>query len=127
MTSEVSQSITVLTTGTYFVSVLDSNSCIARDTIVVTFSTGIKDPAIGDLFQLYPNPVKNSLFIQINGLHHIDLIAVYNSLAQRIQLEYFTNAKGNTYEINTNYLSAGVYSVEIISGKNKFVKMFVKQ
>jgi hypothetical protein len=126
-TSATTASISVMTTGTYFVHATDSNGCISSDTIVVTFSTAVAEVQTDQLFQLYPNPVNDKVYIRSSGNQPMDLVRVYDVLSHEIFPPFDISQRENSIEINTSRMNSGVYFVEIFSGKIKSVKRFVKQ
>ncbi len=126
-TNATTASISVMTTGTYFVHATDSNGCISSDTIVVTFSTAVAEVQTDQLFQLYPNPVNDKVYILSSGNQPMDLVRVYDVLSREIFPPFDISQREIAIEINTSRMNSGVYFVEIISGNIKSVKRFVKQ
>ena len=58
------EDISGLLTGFYDVLVVDANGCQAVDTIFVDFANSVLYAGKDDLIKIYPNPVKNLLFIK---------------------------------------------------------------
>ncbi|HLN72737.1 MAG: T9SS type A sorting domain-containing protein [Methylococcaceae bacterium] len=69
---------------------------------------------------LYPNPVKDDLFIQTD--HAIERIEIYNQIGTQI----FTN-EGATDKLDLLTLTNGVYFVKIFIDNMSITKKFVKQ
>ena len=80
-------------------------------------------------FSLYPNPVKNNLFVQINNIKSSKAIAQITDLLgkvlqmQQVQL----NFGKNTISLNTSGLSTGNYVLIIKSEEGTQQKQFMKQ
>ena len=78
-------------------------------------------------FNIFPNPVKNILYITQEKKELIKTINIFNSIGQK-QVVGYTSIKNAEYlEVNTSSLSAGIYFLEMISDKKKIVKKFVKE
>ena len=95
-------------------------------TVAIPFGT--RDDELGDedenntnAFSLYPNPVKNVLYIKSNFLsEETTTYRIINMLGQTV-------AKGNRYnEINVQELEGGVYFVELAVGDDIILKRFIK-
>ena len=63
-TGATAQSISVLTSGTYWAQVTNSDGCIASDTIVVNFIVGIEQLNTST-FSIHPNPFTGATFIDL--------------------------------------------------------------
>jgi len=71
---------------------------------------------------LYPNPVKNTLFL--TSKNNIDSIIVYDIQGRKIQ-DNIVNS--NELRLDTNGLIKGCYFIEIIFQNQKMTKKFIKQ
>ena len=71
---------------------------------------------------LYPNPVKNTLFL--TSKNNIDSIIVYDIQGRKIQ-DNIVNS--NELRLDTNGLIKGCYFIEIIFQNEKMTKKFIKQ
>lgn len=71
--------------------------------------------------QLYPNPAKNSLFIEIDPTFKASTVEIWNFQAQLIRREKF---KGN---INLENLPTGTYILQINAPQGILKKLFQKQ
>ena len=71
---------------------------------------------------LYPNPVKNTLFLTSKS--NIDSIIIYDIQGRKIQ-DNIVNS--NELRLDTNGLIKGCYFIEIIFQNQKMTKKFIKQ
>ena len=71
---------------------------------------------------LYPNPVKNTLFL--TSKNNIDSIIIYDIQGRKIQ-DNIVNS--NELRLDTNGLIKGCYFIEIIFQNEKMTKKFIKQ
>jgi hypothetical protein len=91
----------------------------AMETIaLVSFSTGINDPALAQKIRLFPNPVHDRLFIQTDHLQ-IERLDIFDTTGKLLQ------SRSNAPEILTSELAAGIYAVRIFTKEGVVVKTFV--
>ena len=76
---------------------------------------------------IFPNPVKNVLYITQVKKELIKTINIFNSIGQKQTVVYSSIKNGEYLEINTTSLSSGFYFLEMITDKQKIVKKFVKE
>ncbi|MFN8143341.1 MAG: T9SS type A sorting domain-containing protein [Bacteroidia bacterium] len=76
---------------------------------------------------LFPNPVRNIMYL--TGIKNKigEEISVRNVLGQPVKISVNTIQSGEYLEFNTSSLLPGVYFVELISGKERVVKRFIKE
>ena len=80
---------------------------------------GIHDNAILDSFKLYPNPVRNTLNIQLE--EYLENVEVYSMFGRKVLECANTN-------VNVSNLSSGMYLLKVYTQDGKIgVKRFVKQ
>ncbi|TVZ55430.1 putative secreted protein (Por secretion system target) [Lutibacter sp. Hel_I_33_5] len=79
----------------------------------------------GDIFNtsvnVYPNPVKSTLFIKSNAIQ-ISKIEIYNLLGKKIKI-----LSSNLTEINVDELSSGLYLVRIYADSKSITRKFIKE
>ena len=78
-------------------------------------------------FNIFPNPVRNLLYITQGRKELIKTINIFNSIGQIQVVSYSSIKNGEYLEVNTTSLSSGIYFLEMISEKQKIVKRFVKE
>lgn len=76
---------------------------------------------------LFPNPVRNIMYLTGNKNKIGEEISVRNVLGQQVKISVNTIQSGEYLEFNTSSLLPGVYFVELISGKERVVKRFIKE
>ncbi len=99
----------------------DENGCenSAIQTLVVDGCTSIGETAFGTI-SIYPNPVKNVL--NIRSEYTINNIRIFNFTGQVVEDKQITN---KIIQINTSNLKAGVYLLQIETGKGVTSKRIV--
>ncbi len=81
----------------------------------------VKAPAV----TLYPNPTQGLLQVRLNNSKPIESVIVYNINGQQV-----LNLKGSgsaLQQVEVRHLAAGVYWLQLKSGKDTFKAKFVKQ
>jgi hypothetical protein len=66
-TGETTQIISVLSSGTYFVTVTDLNGCMAHDSIQVMVTVNIQPYVLKDGVLIYPNPTQSAVNISLSN------------------------------------------------------------
>lgn len=79
------------------------------------------------LVKLYPNPVKNSLYLTAEETIANGRISVYNVLGQLVYADMLNVNAGTSVQVNTQVWPAGIYAVVIEGDGNKSVMQIVKQ
>ncbi len=100
---------------TYRITVVDSNNCVSRDTIVVNFDNclAVNEPYLFDLDIVpFPNPF-NSVLNFTGDLTKVELIKVYSGVGKVV----WTGPVNNYANADLSLLSSGIYIIEF-SGKN---------
>lgn len=92
-------------------------------------SNSIEENEAGQLFTLYPNPSTDVLNTSLN-LTNSERVTfrVVNAQGQTVYTENVQMAAGTSvYPIQVSGLAAGIYSLQVTSGKQVFAKAFIKQ
>ena len=66
---------------------------------------------------VYPNPAQDKVFIEAEGIVHVRLFDLLGQCL--IEMEGGSN---NLWEINTNNLSAGIYTIEILTEQGRIIR-----
>jgi hypothetical protein len=108
----------------------DGGNCMYIDDIRTEYETAINVNNIQEVateFELFPNPVQNSLNVAIEVADATDFnIAIQNSLGQTVQqVASQTFLGATTLTVNTSKLPAGVYFVNAVSDQGIVTKRFV--
>ena len=122
---ETTEDITGLLPGDYTVEVYNALNCYFTETYTVDFETNIiSKPDIS--FNVYPNPVKDVLFIEFDLLDRKDAtITVHNILGEQIEYQDISQAKGKITLNTTNY-AVGIYVIELKTQNYSKVVKFIK-
>ena len=77
--------------------------------------------------ELFPNPVRNLLYITTGRFTTWSEILIFNIFGQQVSVPIHEIKNGEYQEINTSSLTPCVYFLELKSGMGKVVKRFVKE
>jgi hypothetical protein len=110
--------------GIYNVEVTDTNGCSYQETVYLGVSNISKSTRFIKDISLFPNPCKETLFIDLNENIHLFDLAVVRSFDGNTIME--VNLKNEIEEINCKALPPGAYYV-FLKGVNVYsVKKFIK-
>ncbi len=91
---------------------------------IVAVKTNTDNPA---LLVLYPNPVHNTVKVQLNGLVGLTSITLLNAGGKTLQAQRLNVANGQLITFNIQTQPSGIYFIQIQQGKQRFVQKFIKQ
>jgi hypothetical protein len=126
-----SPSLSVGSSGTYWVQVQTSNGCTYRDSIKVTFviCTQLDAPSItaSDKLELFPNPgnghIQLILETALTGIHHL---RVYNSTGVVVWEGALDALQGkNQKAIDLRPIPAGMYFLEVQNEKGRKIQKLI--
>lgn len=124
-TGETTQTITVDTVGTFWISVVDtSGMCSSGDTIVISLNVGIgNDPGDKD-FMIYPNPATDKVTIAADeSLLQSATISITDLEGRLIHTKEIIRNRKNIVLDLTDF-NKGIYIVRLTSGKHDYIKRF---
>jgi hypothetical protein len=75
---------------------------------------------------LFPNPVRNSLYLTKSNEELIKNISIFNTIGCKQTIEYSSIKNNEDIELNLSSLSSGIYFLELFTDKRKVVRRFVK-
>lgn len=114
------------TAGTYIIKVFgystasNATSCY---TLKVTTGTATKEAGAitraAQQFRVYPNPVKNSINLNVSGLQKTGTVQVYDVMGRVVNSVAFVNNGNN--RIDAASLKAGIYFIKIIDNNGKLL------
>jgi len=128
-TGDTSQTLTVngsvMATGVYPYSIMvtDSGVCPGYDTVLVYVNTwvGFQEPDPEQSWEVFPNPAKDRLMVQIGANWSGCEAAIYNAQGQVVHNQILQNS---TTSISLDNLSSGVYFLRLSNDKRSEVKRF---
>ncbi|HEX8516496.1 MAG TPA: T9SS type A sorting domain-containing protein [Bacteroidia bacterium] len=130
-TGETTQTISVNTTGSYYVTVTDMFGCTGTDTINVHIPIGIAEREGSALIvNVFPNPSSGSnLTMNFSVSQSSDVeIRIMNVLGRVLYSENLVNFKGvYNKQLPVEELSGGIYFANVKSGKTNTVSKFTVQ
>lgn len=119
--SATTQDIIGLTGGTYILTVTDLNGCTNSDTITIQTLPGFGIPNIDELFNVYPNPAND--FVYINASKEC-IVYIYDLCGKQILNR---NIQAGLQMINVGDLTAGVYMVSLATDQQrKTVRLVIR-
>lgn len=129
-TGTTGQRITVSVMGYYYVTVMDSNSCSASDTVFVREITDGPDSPLGTSnTSVYPNPCIERLLVSgiEQGAGKLNL-SIINIQGQELLREEISLATGIWFrEINVSTFAAGVYFLRLQKNERQEIHRLIKQ
>ncbi len=105
----------------YFLGPISGSACDSLTSDVPTISSSVQS------FEVFPNPARNILYITQRSNELIKFTSIFNSIGQKQVLNYSSIKNGEYLEVNVSSLSQGIYFIELLTDKNSFVKVFVKE
>ncbi len=117
--------------GTYEVTLAATyaGGCIMYDTIKVDVAgaTGILEAASRNVL-LYPNPVKENMFLEFAEGNELKELRLINTLGQTFPITDLNNISDHQYEIQLDHLPAGIYLIELVFTDNfsMFEKIYLQ-
>lgn len=105
-------------TGMYTLAVTTVDGCINSSTVNITTPSGISSLTNNGVFSLYPNPVKNIIYLKskqsTNSVVHVTITDINGAIVfDQSQL----NVNQNATAINVEELSNGVYFISIFNNE----------
>ena len=109
--------------GAFFLAKLTTDSGITYKRNCNT--SGICNEDISKLLSVYPNPVNNSLYVDLTAIGDIDANYIISDMTGRV---LNTGKFGSKVlnKIDVSSLPSGVYFIKINTKDNEFVKKFIK-
>ncbi len=116
------QTITVLNSGDYSVTVTDANGCSNSDTISL-WITGIEELAAQFGAKVYPNPSQGQFTIQLPN-NRVELTATITDMTGKAVYTQIL-ANQTTYQINLTGLAKGVYFLNLSDGQKSVTQKLI--
>lgn len=113
----VTEELLVTQSGTYFITVTNSNNCTDIAKIVVLLNVGIESYELAGKVVLFPNPAKDLLNIRIDG-DRMRMVSIYSSIGELIDQ---IQPENELLKYDVSRLSKGIYFVRIENEKGEFV------
>ena len=108
--------------GTYTVTVTDSKDCEQTASVLVNATTGINNPAQMLSFNIYPNPAKTEIVLQVDNPVIETTLIFKNILGQQVFTKTITEPKTT---INLFAFEDGVYFAELHQAEKMAVRQVV--
>lgn len=116
--------------NTISLTVTDANTCTGTDEIVITVSecVGVEETVFSDGINLYPNPSRNFVNINVNKELSGDVMLMVYDQNGKLVYQNNTNSNGNfNHVINVEQYKAGIYTIQLVNGNQSASKRFVVQ
>jgi len=114
--------ITGLSSGTYYVEVIDANDCSTIDNVFLSVFSGIQTSLLQDVV-IYPNPVTDELVIEFTGNTNDVSFEIINTLGQSV----YNGVLIDKTVINTATFAQGVYLIKLDNGDMVEFRKMVKE
>lgn len=112
--------VEVNTNGTAVLTVRGVNNCgYTEQAINLTCNVGIEDHPAQTLVKLYPNPVHQSLYIDLDNAFEVAKVALYNESGR---LVYQSDCNDTHLEIDCTRFASGHYTVMFLDEKGRRVE-----
>ncbi|MES2621061.1 MAG: PKD domain-containing protein [Bacteroidota bacterium] len=120
---ETTATILNLPSGTYIVTITDSQGCIVTSGATILAPTGIEPTDAAAFVKVFPNPARDVFNIQIEleNTQPLDL-EILNQLGQVVWKKHFVAYHLGTETVDVSKLSAGVYYLKANTTAIRFVK-----
>ena len=123
---ETNKSYIPYLSGTYTVSVTDSNGCIATSASYIYSFTGIGKILFSGNLNIYPNPSHNTFNIQITGENLKEAeVNLSDIVGNKVTTFSINNEKEFTLNASDYNLQQGVYILSIRSGSSVYIGKLV--
>ncbi len=104
---------------------LGADSTSICDTLLTLNPALLKEEEIG--LKLFPNPTTRVLYAALPEKFKNKELKIFNAFGQEMAVNFSFIKNGEYLEVNTTSLSQGVYFLELLSDREKVVKIFVKE
>ena len=104
----------------------DTNNYYSHDVFIAKLSqqsTGSQSMVNNESFKVFPNPANGNTRIEIQGTPN-GMVCIHSSLGGIVKKAKVT---GNSTEISTNDLAAGIYIIEYSTGERSFFSKLIVQ
>ncbi len=128
-TGDSSQTISVNNSGTYGVTVVNSDNCNATDDVVITVDVcgGVDELTSTFEVEMYPNPTNGMVNLSIsapdNGKGQVSVYSIDGKLVYKTNLAYV--AGFTTSMMDLSGIATGVYHVEFNSGSASSIQQLI--
>ncbi len=119
---QTTQTISGLAQGTYTVTATDSKDCEQTASVLVNATTGIDNTAQMLAFNIYPNPTKGEIVLQLDNPTNESTLIFKNVLGQQMFTKTITETRTT---INLLAFDDGVYFAELHQAEKMAVKQVV--
>lgn len=100
--------------------------CTSNDFTFGCNITGVQNNIVIDNYSIFPNPTKNSVFIQSKSNSNLKIsISLTNVIGQEVQQKIITNT--NQYELSLKNLPVGIYILNISDDKGNGSMKIIKE
>jgi hypothetical protein len=95
---------------------------LTQDTVLTAIFESISgiDDTQATTFALYPNPVKDELFI--SGISENEMVVITDLSGRTVEAKNFSPLQNGNLTINVSHLPHGIYFVKIGNAARKFIK-----
>jgi len=111
----ITESISDLSSGIYEATVIDANGCETIETFVLDFTTGISNVNFVNGVQIYPNPAKNNLSVELKEFKGV-FFELYDISGKKVLNQELLSTK---HSINLAEFNSGIYFYKLLNTTNQ--------
>ncbi len=121
-------SISITTTGSYYLTVTDEKQCTAIDSVIISQFSSLDDSESGKGLSVFPNPSTGIFYYKIEKPENTDVLEVVSAEGRVVFKREFGTAGGDiTGFIDLTGSGKGMYHVKLIRKGSNQVKSIIIQ
>jgi hypothetical protein len=121
ISSENGSQIIAVTPGEYYVTVMDEYGCSSTSEAITIAITDLAETLDKINIKMYPNPVKDFVYLQIpEGLGGEASLKIRDTNQRLIYSTQLNNA-GSLLQIDMRYQSSGVFFIYVDANENQYI------
>ncbi len=117
-----------LAAGTYVLTVIDSNGCVAMDTFTVDRTTAVQELPAGYAFELFPNPSSGVVQLRLRAPRALGgALEIYDLRGERVWRQGLPKEQEHRLRLDLHFLPSGLYLLRAVVGEEVLVRKILLQ
>lgn len=104
------EDISSLLPGVYVIIITDANGCTQTTSFTVGFSVGFSELNDAQGLNIYPNPAKDMINVELSADKNVERIELISMAGQVV---YESNPNSNMFQVDVKFLAEGLYFINI--------------